>query len=216
MSKNLLKLYKFGGEILKKSVRWTISSKKWMGSFLVDPHRIWGSIKIQGSHLNWLFNMQKLHQLFDLVQNETPGWATTSKLIHQPIHNHFTFKTDTLQPPLEQSGRNAGEIAGEMREKCGGNTGETAVENAGEVREKCERKSRRKCGRNCARNVVENAGSLMTERFIPCQDSNLRILGYTGWPIIICGRCSHVFTWKAWINLKNLWVEFAGRIAPSI
>ena len=45
---------------------------------------------------------------------------------------------------------------------------------------------------------------------------NSKFIESTGWPIIICGRCSHVFTWKAWINFKNLWVEFAGRIAPSI
>jgi hypothetical protein len=88
--------------------------------------------------------MQKLQQLFDFVQNETPGWATTSKLIQQPINNHFKFKTDTLQPPLEQSGRNAGENAGEMRENCGRNCG-------------------RKCGRNAREKVGENAGEIAQE-----------------------------------------------------
>ena len=67
--------------------------------------------------------MQKLQQLFDFVQNETPGWVTTSKLIQQPINNHFKFKSDTLQPPLERSERNTGENAGEMRENCGRNCG---------------------------------------------------------------------------------------------
>ena len=144
-SKNSLKLYKFaGGEggILKKSVRWTITvvvlKIEWFG---VDPHRIRGSIKIQGSHLNSLFK----HAKTSATLRFRPKWNTRvgNNLQTHPTTNKQSFHIQnwhTITPIRtkrekcrKKCGRNAGELRGKCGRKCGRNAGEKVGENAGET-----------------------------------------------------------------------------------